>query len=500
MKKLMIAAVTAAVASGSFGAIVYDYKASVKHMYAKQVRVRDFGNTQRTVYQKQVKSASLKGFLVVDNLGVTSATYMADRGEAVVAPVVGAYARATIDHGQNRAFLVVQNPGATAPKGLNARLFRTAKILPANLEVNFIDQFKFDQNTGAPNAKTGTAEGNLYVGGEMVGPVRPKLDWLTAGITERGVLPAPAAAAAGIGMIQDYVWTSCGLFGEFNSPDFEGRNRAGIWWQGIQAAIDAGFEPGVSLTTLTGGATTPWAPAVRYYFHDTWMNGAGFGKFSRDAAEGWCCGFGGGDATKMLETLSGNLKGGLFLCTYQGLFHNAGAAWPWLNLVNTWEDQWFTPAAGGAIDGAATTYPWVAAQYTDGTTATDQDQIDLWQDGPFELNTTDCISGTWSIKRRKSNVPTATVFQNEIRALAANSNAAGAEASTGLLEFLQILKGCALNLNDNTIFTLTTSPTTVDASLQNEIFTRINSGATTRWQLPALTPAFAQYYGLANFN
>lgn len=491
MKKLMLAAVTVACASGSFGAIVYDYKASVKHMYAKPISVRDVGGAAREVYQKQVKSATLKGFLVVDNLAATSATYIADRGDAnTVPPTI------TLDHGQNRAFLVVCNPGASVPRGLSANTFRTAKVLPANLEVNFIDDLRrFDPNTGAPNGRTGTAEGNLYVGGEMVQSVRPKLDWLNAGLTERGVLPPPAAATAGMGMIQDYVWTSCGLFGEYNSPDFQGiiPAAAGVWWQGIQTAIDAGFEAPVSLAGLTAAETVPWAG--NYYYHDTWLNGCGFGKFSRDRVDGWCCGFGGSDPTKLLETLSGNLKGGLFLCTYQGLRHNSRFPNLWLNIVNTWEDQWFTPAAGGVIDATGATIPWVTAQYTDGTTATDQDQIDLWQDGPFELNTTDCIAGTWSIKRRVANVPRSAVPLAEIRALTANPAAVGTEASAGLMELLEFIRGCALRLNANTIFTLTSATT-----LQNEIFMRINSSANTRWQLPALTPAFAQYYGLANFN
>ena len=493
MKKLMLAAATAAVAGGVFAVPqVYQYKASVKHMYAKRINVRDFLGRTQNVYQKQVKSAPLKGWLVVDTDGATSATLIADRQANVPGSAEAAAAAAgtgptlptiTLDHGRNRAFLVVQNPSATVPAGVNARTFRTAKVLPANLEVNFIDtNFRFDE-VGAPIASSGLAEGYLYVGGEAVGPVRPKLDILNAGIAERALV-APAAATAGIAMIQDYVWTSCYLFGEYNGPDYDGRNVNPGWWQAIQTAIDAGFEAGVSLNALTG----TWAG--EYYFHDTWMNGSGFGKFVRDSQSGTCCGFSGSSTAARLSNLSGNLKGGLFLCTYEGLIHGAGAAW--LNGVNTWEDQWFTPAAGGAIDAFGRTRPWTVAQYTDGTTGTDQDQIDLWQDGFAELNTTDIITGTWSIKSKVSNIPSAEVTLADVRALSGNAALATVtEASTGLLDLVQVLKGCALDLNSNTKFVITTgNPETVN---------RV-AVAATRYDVPAITPWFAQYYGLANWQ
>lgn len=60
MKKLMIAAATAALAGATFAANVYDYKASVKYVDFKTVNVKNVGK----VYVKQVKSTSLKGYLV----------------------------------------------------------------------------------------------------------------------------------------------------------------------------------------------------------------------------------------------------------------------------------------------------------------------------------------------------------------------------------------------------------------------------------------------------
>ena len=467
MKKLLITAAAVTLAGGAFAAPqVYQYKASVKHMYAKRINVRDVLNQQRNVYQKLVKSASLKGWLVVDTDGATSATLIGDRGDAnTVPPTI------TLDHGRNRAFLVVQNPSAKVPSGVNSRTFRTAKVLPANLEVNFIDtSYRFDL-VGNPIASSGLAEGYLYVGGEAVASVRPKLDILdsTGNVTERGVLAPPAAATAGMAMIQDYVWTSCYLFGEYNGPDYEGRNLPGAWWQAVQTAIDAGFDPGVSLAALTG----TWAG--EYYFHDTWMNGSGFGKFVRDSQSGTCCGFSGSSSAARLSTLSGSLKGGLFLCTYEGLIHGAGAAW--LNGVTNWEDQWFTPLLN---DGTGT------------YDVTDQNQRDLWQDGFAELNTSDIITGTWSIKSRTGNVPTAEVTLADVRALSGNPALAGVtEASTGLLDLVQTLKGCALNLNANTKFVVTTG--------NPEVVNRV-AVAATRYDVPALTPWFAQYYGLGNWQ
>ena len=488
MKKLMVTALTAAVAGGAFAVMpqVYDYKASVKHMYAKRINVRDVNNTTRNVYQKLVKSASLKGYLVVDSEGATSQTIIADKIANGSTAANGYPATAGIDHGRNRAFLVVQNNSATVPAGVNARSFRTAKILPANIEVNFIDtSYRFGAD-GRPNATSGLAEGYLYVGGEAVGPVRAKLDSLTAGITSRiatapavgpGQPVAPAAGTAGMAMIQDYVWQSCYLFGEYNGPDYEGRNLA-AWWQAAQTAIDGVFEADMQIATAVPGWTGT------YYFHDTWMNGSGFGKFIRDVSAGTCCGFSGTSATALLNTLSGSLKGGLFLCTYEGLLHTSytsnGQVITWLNLVQDWEDQWFTPLANPVQD----------QNYVG-----DQDQRDLWQDGFAELNTTDIITGTWSIKRRANNIPVAALTVPEVSLLSGRTVAANAanytEDADDLEDLVSTLKGCALRLNDQTIFVATTGAA--------ETASRVSTAA-TRYSVPALTPQFARYYGLGNFR
>ena len=472
----MFAALGAAVTTGAFAApLVYDYKASVKHMYAKRITVRDVNDVAREVYQKYIQSAKLKGYLVLDSDGSTSRTISLDRGDAFASNPP----TCSLDHGRNRAFLVVQNTSAKAPQGVNARAFRTARILPANLDVKLYDDVKKFDGNGFPNGKTGLAAGYLYVGGEFVAPIRPKLDLLTAGVTERAAMPAPAAGAAGMAMIQDYLWQSYGLFGQYNSADFEGRNRTS-WWQSAEFSIDGAFE-GVNTVAWTDSDIVPDGD-IDYYFHDTWMNGSGFGKFVRDSIAADCCGFATERNPVVLSTLSGSLKGGLFLCTYQGLLHNEGVA-AWLNGVINWEDQWFCNAITlGAIGFG-------------NINEADQLQWDLWQDGGLELNTTDVITGTWSIKLRTKNVPVEAPTVAEISVLTGNIVPPGAlaytEDATGLTDLVSTLKGCALQLNNQTLFVATTG----DAETPERV-----SKAATRWSVPALSPTFATYYGLANFK
>lgn len=62
MKKLMIASLAACAVSGAFAApLVYDYKASVKHMYEKIQKVGNFN-----YYVKYVKSSKLQGYFIQD--------------------------------------------------------------------------------------------------------------------------------------------------------------------------------------------------------------------------------------------------------------------------------------------------------------------------------------------------------------------------------------------------------------------------------------------------
>lgn len=408
MKKLMIAAVTAAVAGGAFAVPhVYDYKASVKHMYLKEQPVSykdaDGKTVKATVYQKVQKTTALKGYLVMDNDGATSPTINPAFGGDGVDFGQG------FDYGRNRGFLVVYNSKAYKP-------VRHAKILPAVLDAKWIDT-AFAKG----GATSGLAEGSLYVGGDAIAPVRVQHDYLTA----YGVLPPTQRAAApalpvfadgsttpGMVAIADYVWTSIYLFSEGNEVDgfFNGpnwfRRQVGLDEQTrapIYASPFGAFEYAWD-QSLPNWLKTGWVkvggdedhyytkpPVDRpNYFHDTWMNGAGVGKwFTKDGKTTvhYCCGIEDEEIDagepKTLESLAGNLKGGLFLCTENGI-NARSTTYDWFRLIE-WEDQFNTARI-------------TPAQFF----ADDVWQNDLWQDGFMEQETTDVIYGTWSIKFNKT--------------------------------------------------------------------------------------------------
>ena len=441
MKKLMLTAATVAIASGAFAApLVYDYKASVKHIDLKEVSVRN--GLFPKAYQKVQKSSSLKGYLIVDADGATSPT------------ITGSTATA-LDQGRNRAFLVVQNNSVKAD-------IRRPKILPAVLDAKWIDQ-KF--NVAGNYSNTGLAEGYLFVGGDAVATVRPKLDLLAGTVTERGAMPAPAASTAGMTSIQDYLWTSIYLFGKYNAPEwFVGVPNTSEWDQ-AETAIDGNMVAGVQ--TAFGAATPRWS-----FYHDTWMNGAGIGKWVRDVGGEICCGMGDTFARMVLNTLSGNLKGGLFLCTENGTYVTGNYVYVG---GQVWEEQFFCPRI---TDGSGT---WCG---------TDLFQTDLWQDGNNELNTTDVVFGSWSIKRRAAYPVVAATLAEMVNLNAAIAN--NIENSAGLADLVSAIKGAALRLNANTIFSSATEIYNLPAATAE---TNVRNG-----RIPLITPQFAAYYGLDNFN
>ena len=453
MKKLMFAAVTAAVASGAFAVpLVYDYKASVKHVDLKEVSVHGV-----KVYQKYQKSATLKGYLIVDSDGATSQTIVQDRGDVnpLPAPQVTNAGTAT-DQGRNRAFLVVQNNSVKAQ-------IRRPKILPAVIEAKWLDtKFKTQNNNinGARVASAGIAEGYLYVGGDAVAMVRPRLDALTAGITERALDPAPGAATPGMASIQDYLWTSFYLFGKYNAPEWFAVGGVSIWTV-AQAAIDGNMDASV----VTGTAGLP-------FYHDTWMNGGGIGKYTIANGGDICCGMDSTFSGETLDSLSGNLKGGLFLCTENGI--RVGAAYNPVGVAGTvWEEQFFCPRLqpAGAFGGG-----------------TDYDQVDLWQDGNNELNTTDVMFGSWSIKRNRNLVTRGlTLAEKKILNPAAVT---GVEGATGLEALTEAIKGAAVRLNSNVLVTSNTEIFALSAATAESNVNRV----------PFITPLFAVYYGLANWQ
>lgn len=440
MKKLMIATLGLAVAGSVFGTPeVFDYKASVKHMYLKEVKVKvksgDF-----VVYQKYAKSASLKGYLIMDREGVTSPTITADEPTPSTAKA--------FDYGRNRGFLVVQNSKAEAK-------VRAPKILPAVLDAKWVDtQFKKDHE-----AKSGLAEGTLFVGGDSVACVRTQLDVVkdpadgVYKVMARTAAPvAPAENTPGMSAYADYVWTSIYLFGQFNGPNWfnvRGVSPFGDFESKWDAKLPTDLQIG-------WGSRSPVN-----YFHDTWMNGAGIGKFAQPESGDLCCGLQKTSAY-VLASLSGNLKGGLFLCTENGI-DAENTAYKWFDGY-AWEDQ-FNCAR---LDIADTFSP-------------DSWQNDMWNDGAVEQETTDVLFGSWSIKRSNKFFPSNTNKDGFERYLTdAEERLIMPAAGTGSL--WAAIKGAALKLKNS-------------ANVYNgkEIYA---TSASKRFDLPMVTPQFATYYGL----
>ena len=436
MKKLMIATLGLAVAGSVFGAPeVFDYKASVKHMYLKEIKIKtsDFSGP---VYQKYAKSASLKGYLIMDRDGVTSQT--------ISDSTAGAF-----DYGRNRGFLVVQNSKAEAK-------VRAPKILPAVLDAKWIDtQFKKSHK-----ATSGLAEGTLFVGGDSVACVRTQLDVINDVITDRGTAPVPPAVTTpGMSAYADYVWTSVYLFGEFNGPNwFKAPNSP---FKNFEEAWDANLP-----TDLQRNLSTAW-PQINY-FHDTWMNGAGIGKFSQPTSGDLCCGL--QTSTQyVLASLSGSLKGGLFLCTENGIAAE-DRSYMWFDKNHSqnghcpgWEDQ------------------FNCMRLVPGITFGDIWQNDMWNDGAVEQETTDVLFGSWSIKRSNKFFPSNTNKDGFERYLTEVETAMIVPAA-GTDSLWAAIKGAALKLKNS-------------AKVYNnkEIYATPSS---SRFDLPMVTPQFATYYGL----
>ncbi len=328
MKKLMIAAVAAATVGGAFAApIVYDYKASVKHTYLKQGKVK-VNNTSTTLYLKTQKTSSLKGYLIQDADGKTTK------------------AQADVQE-YNRCYLVVKNGSAE-------KNYRYVRIVPGILEAKWYANKVLSGSKGSAYA-----QGYLYLGGDVVTTLAGSMftsgtdtDNLLAnevtgystGSTLRALVDSlePASPITPTYGIDDYFYTSCYLFGQYNEPD---------WNYDVSA-------------------TTASTVLYRYFFADAWMNGAGFGKASYSDSRAACCGRKSGSAGYELNSLSGNLKAGLYLCGLSGsdLYHKS---------LNRYEDQLWAEQYN------ALTSAWTA---------------DTWADGDLELGTTDVGYGTWSIK------------------------------------------------------------------------------------------------------
>ena len=128
MKKIMFAAAAVALVGGVFAADVYDYKASVKYVDFKKVKINKVSYNV-----KVVKSTSLSGYLVT--------------------PIQCPCTQATGVTGLDPAFLIVVNKNSTGKMKVTG--VKDPKVLPANLLTK----------VWATNAsKTLEAQGYLFAG------------------------------------------------------------------------------------------------------------------------------------------------------------------------------------------------------------------------------------------------------------------------------------------------------------------------------------------------
>lgn len=535
MKKLMLTAAAAVMATGAFADMpaVYDYKATIKHMYLKEVNTsynNGFAKVTVKIYQKYQKTATLKGYLIHDVLGATSAAaHFGWADPAIAAPITernpqGPWNnKATpalgvtlangpiVDKVNNRAFLVVMNQNAEAQ-------VKAPKILPAVLEAKFFDtkytmELTWPGPALQPKYTSGIAEGTLFVGGDLslagfnvlapidpaglrggvkqylrddrqddlgINPTVASYDLVTAGGTSDNANGQIRALTA----MLDYGWTSIYLFGKFN-----GANGSGFW-PAAQAAI-------------SGYQVVPDAGGVRFY-HDTWMNGVGVGKYGVVDDADACCGFQVGGVNFGLDTLAGKLKGGLFLCSENGYDVKTYGKLGGLD----WEDQFWNEKAFSEVGLGAWGAP-VGSQPRVYAAAGDRDQEDVWIDGDVELFTTDVLDGDWSIKRMATaTVPTEPLTNAEIRqlsglaALGANESyqatyacVAANVGNTDLDDLNATIKGCAWQLVNRSA-TWEFLRTTGTARTIPAIATQANNN---RFTVPFIDGNFARAYGLGAY-
>ena len=526
MKKLMLTAAAAAMATGAFAIdpLVYSYRASITHMYVRLVSVNQQVNHvynggqvpagRVQVYQKFKKTSTLNGFLVQDTQGVTSRNLNAGRQNSPI-----------YDQGRNRAFLVVRNAS------VDNNNVRRPKILPAVLEAKWYDtRFAHDRN-GQTSESAGTAQGILYVGGELLfgnlgAGVRAKLDngrdlpfnedanaYINAGNKSRTPV-----------MFADHLWTGAYLFGQYNGPQWSGN------YQNIETAINNVHPNYFALPANVGpvGTQVPAFARMAPVYHDSWMNHAGIGTYTltNPGVDDICCGLSLGAplAGKRLDTLDGNMKGGLYICSDNGYIQATNPALyePFLGVL--WEDQfWSFEASPRNLNYVQT----IGTQYDITTRATwaantDPHQSDVWTDGNIDQNTTDVMYGTWSI-RRVTNYQKRAITWQERNLLAAatwpsktaapeaewrtvpgneGTEAAPLAANEDENDLLETIKGAAVNLDSSLGSGAVTGDTARfmvrEAAFQSREIYDYNSRE--RFAIPFLTTRFARAYGLAVYR
>ena len=342
MKKLMIATLAVAAAGGAFATpLVYDYKASVKHMYEKLQRANGVD-----VYVKYVKSSKLDGFFIQDIDGNTT---------LAKSDLTAGYNGGIIT--EKRGFLVVLNRSAETG-------FRRPKIMPAQLDVK--STVTRVTAGGGITRSTMAYEAYFYAGpfasaADDVGNTTwtasqdDGLDYLFYG----GAVAAPGVGTRSYGTFGSTLY----LFGQHN--------------------------------TYTRWDNTGAQPAV-CAFGDAWLNGAGFG--SGTATGTACCGW--GTVAGGFNSISGNLKGGLFLCSISGYPANSILGYFALGLEDLYRSD-----VGNTLSKA------VQGDLAAAEAVFDEN---LWADGDIALNTTDVASGTWTLKRRTATFNPTTLTAGEI--------------------------------------------------------------------------------------
>ncbi len=375
MKKLMIAALAVTAVGGAFAApLVYDYKASVKHMYEKEQKVNNV-----TYYVKYVKTSKLQGYFVqdVDSASLLSKTELAGAANS-----------------EKKGFLVLINKAAE-------KNYRAPKIMPAQLDVKIVGT-KVDKNG---NISGSIAEGYFYAGpfaafldatNEWDSDYDDGKDYMVNNGVANGAAGVRAYGTAG---------STIYLFGQHNTY-----NR----W------ANTGLEP--------AGSTGIYA------FGDAWMNGAGFGT-TGTAVAGLCCGWETKAGGSSVKSLSGNLKGGLFLCSIGGYIANV--EWFALGLEDLYKSD-NGNALGKAVQG-------------DLVAAEDPEDEVTWADGDIALSTTDVVSGSWTLKPAASSFKAVALDATE-QAFFTNY------ANPGMAGLLQTIKGASQALDKQYKLTTAVEP------------------------------------------
>jgi hypothetical protein len=326
MKKLMIASLAACAVSGAFAApLVYDYKASVKHMYEKVQKVK-----AGEFYVKYVKSSKLQGYFVQDFDGASLLANNEATGNNYIS--------------QKRGFLVLINKSAEKD-------YRAPKIMPAQLDVKkVVTKVKSD---GAPASSI--AETYFYAG-SFVNFIDANNGW-----------------------DGDYDESKDYLF----SNGVTGVPGAGIRTYGTAGSTIYLFGQHNTFNQFTNLNAPPATDTLVYAFGDAWLNGAGFGTIGTPKTT-LCCGWTTSVKGGNIKSVSGNLKGGLFLCSTGGEWADSDA-WFALGLEDIYKND-VGNAAGKVKQG-----------YSNANPEDPQDQV-AWSDGDIALSTTDVVSGSWTLK------------------------------------------------------------------------------------------------------